>query len=69
MENSEKTYKAVAEKKFQLNSTESGHVTISVGVATFPDNADSAQNLIEYADKGLYWAKEHGRNQVGIVEE
>ncbi len=60
--------KAIAERPFQLNPTETGNVTISLGVATFPNNAESAQELIEYADKGLYWAKEHGRNQVGRIE-
>ena len=62
--NAKRINKAIAEKEFQLNPTETGKVTISVGVATFPDNANDAQGLIEFADKGLYYAKEHGRNQV-----
>lgn len=66
--NANRINKAVAERDFQLNSTETGKVTISVGVATYPDNAETAQDLIEVADKGLYWAKEHGRNQVGKIE-
>ncbi|MBQ7764155.1 diguanylate cyclase [bacterium] len=61
-------HKAVAERDFQLNPTETGKVTISVGVATFPDNAETAQDLIEFADKGLYYAKEHGRNQVVKID-
>ncbi|MCM1340102.1 MAG: diguanylate cyclase, partial [Muribaculaceae bacterium] len=65
MNNANRLCKAIAERPFQLNATETGNVTISLGVATFPDNAESAQELIEYADKGLYYAKEHGRNQVG----
>lgn len=59
--------KAISEKTFQLNTTETGNVTISLGVATFPENAETAQELIEVADKGLYYAKEHGRNQVGKI--
>ena len=59
---------AVSEKEFQLNSTDKGKVTISVGVATFPDNAETTQELIEHADKGLYYAKEHGRNQVVKID-
>lgn len=65
--NAKRINKAVAERDFQLNATETGKVTISLGVATFPDNADNAQSLIEFADKGLYYAKEHGRNQVGKI--
>lgn len=58
----------VAEKPFQLNEKDKSNVTISLGVATFPQNGEEAQALIEHADKGLYYAKEHGRNQVGRVE-
>lgn len=68
MNNANRLCKAIAEKPFQLNSTETGNVTISLGVSTFPDNAQTAQELVEYADKGLYYAKEHGRNQVGKIE-
>lgn len=66
--NANRILHAVAEKPFHLNATDTGNVTISVGVATYPDNADSPQSLIEFADKGLYYAKEHGRNQVGKIE-
>ena len=55
---------AVEEYNFILDTNKSGKVTVSVGVATFPENADNAKDLIEFADKGLYYAKEHGRNQV-----
>ena len=67
--NANRINKAVAEKDFQLNATETGKVTISVGVATFPDNAKTPQDLIEFADRGLYYAKEHGRNQVHVYKE
>lgn len=40
-------------------------VTISVGVATFPVHGNTAAQLIEFADKALYRAKQNGRNQVG----
>jgi diguanylate cyclase len=41
------------------------HVTISVGVATFPnENIHDAKELIEFADQALYKAKENGRNRV-----
>lgn len=39
-------------------------VTISLGIATFPDQGTSSDTLIAMADKALYWAKNHGRNQV-----
>jgi len=66
--NAKRINQAVAEKDFQINSTETSKVTISLGVATFPDDAETPQDLIEFADKGLYYAKEHGRNQVGSIK-
>lgn len=65
LNNANRICKAVAEKPFQLTPVDSATVTISLGVATFPENAQTPQDLIEWADKGLYYAKEHGRNQVG----
>ena len=38
-------------------------VTISLGTATFPDDARTKAELIERADGCLYHAKRHGRNQ------
>ena len=40
------------------------HCSISIGVAGFPLNADSKDQLIQKADAALYKAKDGGRNQV-----
>ncbi|MDD3012096.1 MAG: diguanylate cyclase [Candidatus Gastranaerophilales bacterium] len=58
----------VAEKSFKLSETVERNVTISIGVATFPQHGEIPSKLIEFADKGLYRAKENGRNQVGAIE-
>ncbi len=44
-----------------------GHITISLGVATFPLDATNPNDLIAMADQRLYQAKQRGRNQV-VVE-
>lgn len=41
-------------------------ITISVGVAAYPDDADSPDDLIHRADTALYQAKKNGRNQVQV---
>jgi GGDEF domain-containing protein len=38
--------------------------TISIGVAEFPDDANSIWKVIKYADTALYEAKNTGRNKV-----
>ena len=58
--------KTSAKTPFNLTPVDKINITVSVGVATFPENAQTPQDLIEWADKGLYYAKEHGRNQVGM---
>jgi len=59
---------AVAQRIFKLSATQTVNVTISVGVSTFPEDGETPQQIIEIADQGLYYAKEHGRNQVGLAE-
>ena len=43
-------------------------VTLSAGVATFPIDANHPKTLFEKADEALYYAKEHGRNQVVLAK-
>jgi diguanylate cyclase (GGDEF)-like protein len=38
--------------------------TISLGVASFPQHANSLEQVIQHADKALYQAKRGGRNRV-----
>ncbi len=40
------------------------HITISIGVAAFPEDARDPIQLVEMADSALYRAKRNGRNQV-----
>ena len=62
-----KICKAVADKPFKLLGGIECRVTISLGVSTYPMHGEKPQDLIEVADKGLYNAKENGRNQVGQI--
>jgi diguanylate cyclase (GGDEF)-like protein len=45
------------------------HVTLSLGVAVAPDQANSVESLVEAADKALYRAKSNGRNCVCHAEK
>ncbi|MBS2039280.1 sensor domain-containing diguanylate cyclase [bacterium] len=44
-------------------------VTISLGLATFPENGQDKMTLLRAADKALYRAKESGRNRVEASKE
>jgi diguanylate cyclase (GGDEF)-like protein len=46
------------------------HISISIGIATMPDDGDGLEALIHKADTALYEAKNQGRNRVcGYSEE
>ena len=42
-------------------------ITISIGVATFPDHGAEAASVARIADRALYAAKEGGRNRVAFA--
>jgi diguanylate cyclase (GGDEF)-like protein/PAS domain S-box-containing protein len=46
-----------------------GTITVSVGVAAFPDHGSSVQELTAAADAALYQAKREGRDRVIVAEE
>jgi len=41
-----------------------GKVTVSIGLSSFPDNGDTAEQILHAADNALYDAKRAGRNKV-----
>lgn len=42
--------------------------TVSIGIATFPTDANDGKPLIEKADQALYLAKEAGRNRICLYQ-
>jgi diguanylate cyclase (GGDEF)-like protein len=44
------------------------NVTVSIGVAAYPQHGESAQELIESADRAMYRAKQSGRDRVSTPE-
>ncbi len=62
----------IAIEKTPLDNPSGGkplQVTVSVGVATFPDQAITVQEIVEKADIGLYKSKANGRNMVTLYGE
>ena len=63
-----KICETIAGKEYALTPDLSVNITVSLGVATFPENGKTVTELIEYSDQCLYKAKENGRNQVGFID-
>ncbi|MDQ1707050.1 MAG: hypothetical protein QOJ88_261 [Pyrinomonadaceae bacterium] len=61
---------AVAEHEFSVTRRDSPdgpathRITISIGVAAYPDDATDPIHLVELADSALYRAKRSGRNRI-----
>jgi len=45
-----------------------GQVTISIGIASYPQHGDSLDLLLRRADQALYAAKNSGRDQVCVAD-
>jgi len=45
-----------------------GRLTVSIGLAVYPDDAQTAKKLISKADQALYHAKRLGKNTICIFE-
>ncbi|MCX7920342.1 MAG: diguanylate cyclase, partial [bacterium] len=43
-------------------------ITVSIGIAVYPDHGTNPQDLLKKSDQALYAAKEAGRNRVCIAE-
>jgi diguanylate cyclase (GGDEF)-like protein len=56
-------------RDFKLEESPQVKVTLSIGVATFPEDAEDTTSLIEKADKALYVSKEKGRNRASVYQE
>jgi len=46
-----------------------GRITLSVGVSSFPDHGETSDEILEKADKAMYYAKEQGRNRTQIYSD
>lgn len=69
-EDSESAFKIAERLRKTVESTSIdviGYITISIGIATWPEHGDTTEQVNKCADKALYYAKEHGRNRCVIA--
>ena len=63
----ERLRKAIFKRPLVTEDQEKIPVTISIGVATYPDDGSYAEHILDLADRALYQAKEKGRNCIVAV--
>jgi diguanylate cyclase (GGDEF)-like protein len=68
LEIAEKLRASVDAAAIPHGASEAGRVTISVGVAVFPDDGEDLPELVDAADSALFAAKQAGRNAVRAHE-
>ena len=65
----ERIRERIAAHKFLSRDSLDIHLTASIGVATLPDVAASAEELVQAADKAMYAVKESGKNGIQAAVE
>lgn len=55
---------SVKEHKFAIGEDEVIKITVSVGIATYPDTVENVEEIMKMADDALYKAKRTGRDKV-----
>ena len=64
LRDAERIRRSVADAVFEGVAGNSVQLTISIGVATCPDQAGERDELLDLAAKAMYRAKSQGRNPV-----
>ena len=65
----ERVRERIAAHDFSEAAPKAGRISVSVGVATFPDDGADAEGLVRAADVALYAAKRAGRNRVVLATD
>ena len=68
LERAEELRHQVSRMRVRFRSEALGEVTISIGVASYPQSGNTLEELLRAADRALYMAKHGGRNQVVVAE-
>ncbi len=64
----ERIRKAIEKNQFTVEDRGHVHLTVSIGIAAFPEHAKTKKGLISLADKLMYVSKKNGKNRVNLFE-
>lgn len=65
----ERIRSAIADAGYSANDDPALTVTVSIGIAAFPDSGTQRETLIGAADQALFYAKRAGRNRIAVHRE
>jgi diguanylate cyclase (GGDEF)-like protein len=69
LERAEMVRHQVSEINLRFRGEELHEITVSVGVAMYPQHAEFAEQLLRASDRALYEAKHQGRNRVVVASQ
>ena len=64
----ERLHEAITSHTFLSEEGIKARLTASIGIAGFPDHAQSKEELLRKADEAMYRAKAEGPNKIHIAE-
>ncbi len=62
----ERVRKRIAEHPIEIEADIELRIIVTIGIATFPEHANSWERLLDVADKAMYVAKGDGRNRCRV---
>ena len=65
----ERLRQQISNHNFLLSTSQTIRLTVSIGIATYPDHAETKEDLLLRADKAMYTAKFMGKNNTCIAEK
>jgi diguanylate cyclase (GGDEF)-like protein len=68
LDRAEEIHRAVATLDVEHRRQKLGPVSVSIGIASYPQHGDSPEHLLHRADRALYTAKEQGRNRTCVAD-
>lgn len=69
IERAKQACREISATRIQYQGQNLPPVSVSIGIAHFPDCAADSESLLQAADKAMYQSKENGRNQVTIASD
>ncbi|MBI9051399.1 MAG: diguanylate cyclase [Anaerolineaceae bacterium] len=67
IQRAEQIRKAIKGMRVEYRRQPLGLITISLGVAVYPEHSSTVEGILKKADQALYHAKHNGRDQVGVA--